>query len=45
MIVAVEKVQYLVVLESVIPGQEEYLPALMDVNNVERTGYPAAAWK
>ena len=43
--VAVAKEKYLVALASVSPGQDEYLPALMAVNHVERTGYPAATWK
>ena len=45
MIVAVAEGKYFVALASVSPGQEEYLPALMVVNHVERTGYPVAAWK
>ena len=45
MIVAVSEGQYLVALESVSSGHEEQLPELIDVNHVERTGYPDAAWK
>ena len=44
MIVAVYKGQHLAALASVSPGQEDYFPELMDVNHVERTEYPAAAW-
>ena len=45
MILAVAEGQYLVALESVRPGHEEKFPALIAVNHVERTGYPAAAGK
>ena len=43
--VAVAKGQYLVALATVSPGQDEYLPALMAVKHVDRTGYHAATWK
>ena len=45
MIVAVAEVRYLVSLASVSPGQEEKLPAQMDINHVDRTSYPDATWK
>ena len=42
MIMDVAEGQYLLVLESVSPVQEKQLLALMTVNHVEWTGYPAA---
>ena len=45
MIVASVDGQYLVALASVIPVHDEYSPAPIAFNHVERTGYPAAAWK
>ena len=45
MMVAVADGQYLVALVSVRPGQDEWLPELMDLNHVEWTEEPAAARK
>ena len=45
MMVASADGQYLVELASMSPGHEEQLPELIAFNHVDRTGYPAAAWK
>ena len=37
--------KYLVALESVSPGHEEQLPALIAFNHVDWTGYPVIAWE
>ena len=45
MMVASADGQYLVALESVIPGHDDEFPAPIAFNNLDRTGYPAAVWK
>ena len=45
MMVASEDGKYSVALASDSPGHGEYFPAPIAFNHVDRTGYPAAAWK
>ena len=43
--VALAEGQYFFALVRVSPGHDEYFPAPMALVHVDRTGYPASAWK